>query len=197
MTENEVYQFYSNTVKILYSEIEARNNTLPIELLFEIHSAFDHLKRIHVDNEPEIRCAEKAFSHLKRGLLDAFKLKLKYHNVDYEKIVKLKIDLRLIDNGKFLPELLARRKEIISFAKDARLSEGKKDIDEAFEKWYEVSDLIDQFEKDFFEPSKIQRAKRVSLFHFSLTFVMGIVIGIIGSVIVQYIFPRLIDIFKQ
>jgi len=79
---------------------------LPVELLFEIHSAFDHLKRIHVDNDPEAKCAEKAFSHLKRGLLDAFKLKLMYHNKDYEKLLKLKTDLRLIDNGKFFPLVL-------------------------------------------------------------------------------------------
>jgi len=191
MTEKDVYQFYNEKVKILYSEIEARNNSLPIELLFEIHSAFDHLKRIHVDGEPETSCAEKAFSHLKRGLLDAFKLKLMYHNKDYGKILNLKADLRLIDNGSFLPSLLCKRKEIINIAKTARLFEGKKDIDEAFEKWYEVSYLIDQFEKEFFDSSKIQWAKKISFFHFSITFIVGIIAGVIGSVIVQYIFNLL------
>ena len=34
MKEKDVYQFYNDKVKILYSEIEARNNSLPIELLF-------------------------------------------------------------------------------------------------------------------------------------------------------------------
>jgi hypothetical protein len=38
MTEKEVYSFYNEKVKILYSEIEARENTLPVELLFEIQS---------------------------------------------------------------------------------------------------------------------------------------------------------------
>jgi hypothetical protein len=54
MTEKEVYQFYNDKVKILYSEIEARNNVIPVELLFEIHSAFDHLKRFHVLNIDKI-----------------------------------------------------------------------------------------------------------------------------------------------
>ena len=76
MTELDVYDFYNEKVKIIYSEIEARNNVLPIELLFEIHSAFDHLKRIHVDGEAADEQAGKAYSHLKRGCLDAFKLKL-------------------------------------------------------------------------------------------------------------------------
>jgi len=190
-TENDVYHFYNEKVKILYSEIEARNNTLPVELLFEIHSAFDHLKRLHVDNETEASCAEKAFSHLKRGLLDAFKLKLKYHNEDYEKLSRLKTDLRLVDNGKFLPLFLSKRKEIINFAKQARVFESQKDIDNAFDKWYEASNLIDQFEKDFFDSSKIQWAKKLSFFRFSLTFIIGIITGVIGSAIVAILFKFL------
>ena len=197
MTEKDVYQFYNDRVKILYSEIEARNNTLPVELLFEVHSAFDHLKRIHVDGEPEDRCAEKAFSHLKRGLLDTFKLKLKYHNDDYAKLLKLKTDLRFIDNGKFLPSLLDKRKAIISLAKEARLFEGKTDIDNAFEKWYEVSGLIDLFEREFFDPSKIQWAKRINFFRNFRTFIVGIVSGIIASAIVQYIFPGLFRFLER
>ena len=192
MKEKDVYQFYNDKAKILYSEIEARNNSLPIELLFEVHSAFDHLKRIHIDGEPEDHCAEKAFSHLKRGLLDAFKLKLKYHNDACKKLMKSRIDLRLIDNGRFLPSLLKKRKTIINIAKEARLSEGKEGIDVAFEKWCEVSGLIDQFEEEFFDPAKIQWAKMLGFFHFSLSFIVGIITGVIASAIVQYVFP---DIF--
>ena len=99
MTEQDVYNFYANTVKVVYSEIEAKKNTLPVELLFEINSAFDHLKRIHVDDEDENLQAQKAYSHLKRGCLDAFKLKLKYFNADVAKIYNKKADLRIIDNG--------------------------------------------------------------------------------------------------
>ena len=51
MNEKDIYQFYNDRVKIVYCEIEAKNNTLPVELLFEIHSAFDHLKRIQKVNE--------------------------------------------------------------------------------------------------------------------------------------------------
>ena len=189
MTEKEVYSFYNEKVKILYSEIEARNNTLPVELLFEIHSAFDHLKRFHVDGETEERCAEKAFSHLKRGLLDAFKLKLKYHNQDYLKLMRMKSDMRIIDNGEFLPQLIKKRKEIVNFAKEARLHEGKKEIEDAFEKWYKSSELIDQFENDFFESPKIQWAKKLGIFHRIWKFIVGIIIGIICSAIVRLLLP--------
>ncbi len=189
MTEKEVYLFYNDKVKILYSEIEARNNYLPVELLFEIHAAFDHLKRIHVDGESEADCAEKAYSHLKRGSLDAFKLKLKYHNNDYTKLLNSKMDLSFIDNGKFLPSLLEKRKIIIGLAKEARLSEGKPD-DNAFEKWYEVSSLIDLFEKEFFDSTKLQWAKKINFFRDFRGIIIGIITGVIGTLIVQFLFQR-------
>jgi hypothetical protein len=191
MTEKEVYNFYNEKVKILYSEIEARNNTLPVELLFEITAAFDHLKRFHVDGEQENRCVEEAFSHLKRGLLDAFKLKLKYHNNDYEKLLKMKVDFHLIDNGEFWPSLLGKRKAIVTVAKEARLYEGKKDLEDAFDRWYKASELIDQFESEYFESPKIQWARRLGFFHRFWKIIIGIIVGVIGSAIVQYLFPSL------
>ena len=87
MVEAEVYQFYNDCVKTSYSEIEAKGNALPVELLFEINSAFDHLKRFHLGEEDELLSCEKAYSHLKRGLLDVFKLKLKYFNNDCSKLL--------------------------------------------------------------------------------------------------------------
>ncbi|GHT11892.1 hypothetical protein AGMMS4956_05620 [Bacteroidia bacterium] len=190
MTEKDIYLFYSERVKVLYSEIEARNNTLPIELLFEIHSAFDHLKRFHVDGEPEEKCADKAFSHLKRGMLDAFKLKLKYHNADYEKLIKQKTDLRLIDSGKFLPQLLEARKNIIQTARTARIAEGQDKIDTAFEKWYELSMLIDEFETCYFDPRKIQWARRQGVFHFSTNFIIGLITGVLASILASIVISK-------
>lgn len=126
MTEHDIYRFYNEKVKIIYAEVEARDNTLPVELLFEIHAAFDHLKRIHIDGEAEMAACEKAYSHLKRGLLDAFKLKLKYHNKEYELLTQKKGSLRLIDSGQYLPALLSARKELVNTAKRARINEVSK-----------------------------------------------------------------------
>ena len=75
-----VYEFYDELIKPTYSKIEANNNTLPVELLFEIHAAFDHIKRIYIEKEDEQSCCRKAISHLRRGSYDIFKLELKYFN---------------------------------------------------------------------------------------------------------------------
>ena len=184
MTEKEVYQFYNDYVKIAYSEIEAAGNKLPVELLFEVHSAFDHLKRIHIDGLPQDNCCEKAYSHLKRGVLDAYKLKLKYFNDDYQALFKKSgKDLRLVDNGEYLPKAIRARKEIIAVAKDARLNEGKADVNSAFEKWYETSLLITAFENMYFDENKLRWAKATSLRQGIIGMIIGLVVGVVGSIL--------------
>ena len=187
MTEREVFQFYNDTVKVVYSEIEAKNNSLPVELLFEINAAFDHLKRVHVDNESEGIQAQKAYSHLKRGCLDAFKLKLKYFNADVNRIYSKKADLRIIDNGQFLSEFIKEKTEIFDFAKAARLCEGKNDTDKALQNWCDVSARIDIFTEKFFVPEKLNWAEKQSFFHFNGNFWIGVLAGIVSSIIVWLI----------
>jgi len=184
LTEKEVYQFYNDHVKIIYSEIEAAGNHLPVELLFEIHSAFDHLKRIYVDGLSEDKCCEKAFSHLKRGALDAYKLKLKYFNVNYQALLGKSIkDLRLVDNGEFLPKTIRARNEIMTVAKNARLNEGNYDVEAAFEKWYEASLLITEFESTYFDESKLRWAKATSLRQGIIGVIIGLVVGVTASIV--------------
>lgn len=192
MTEKDVYQFYTEKIKILYSEIEAQNNILPIELLFEILAAFDHLKRFHIDNENEEKCAAKAYSHLKRGALDAFKLKLKYHNCQYNKIMQPNKDLRLIDTGSFLPCMLNAHREITQTAKNARLTEGVNDIDKAFENWEKTSLLIDDFEDTYFNSEKLDWAKTQNLVKKRSQFLIGIITGVFASAI----FAGIINLVK-
>lgn len=188
MKVEEIFKFYNDRVKVVYCEIEAKNNTLPVELLFEIHSAFDHLKRIYVEKELEDECCNKAYSHLKRGLLDAFKLKLKYFNDDYNHLMNKKVDLRIIDSGTYLTDMLKEHKNLVERAKEARLSESKLDIDEAFSVWCEVSELIDLFETKYFDSEKIKWAEKQSFFHFNANFWLGVLAGIISSVIVTLLF---------
>lgn len=191
MTEQEVYEFYNNTVKVIYSEIEAKNNTLPVELLFEINSAFDHLKRIHIDGESEDLQSQKAYSHLKRGCLDAFKLKLKYFNDDVSKIYRKKADLRIIDNGQYLADFIQAKTDIFKIAKEARLNEGKMDTELALQEWSHVSVLIDSFEDKFFNTEKLHWAEKQSFFHFNANFWLGVLAGIISSVVVTVLFTFL------
>ncbi len=150
MTEKDVYVFYNERVKVAYSEIEARGNALPIELLFEINSAFDHLKRYHVDGQSEEEAAQKAYAHLKRGVLDAYKIKLKYFNEEYQKMFSDDGNKYKSYNAEIIRDAIRERNRISELATKARLSEGSNNVSDAFDGWYAVSIQIDEFEKKYF-----------------------------------------------
>ena len=87
--------------------------------------------------------------------------------------MKNKSDLRIIDSGQYLPKMLKDRKDIIIHGKNARMSESRLNIDMAFDEWCKVSGLIYEFEKNYFDPKKIQWAKSQGFFRFSKTFIIG------------------------
>ena len=185
MKITDVYQFYQDNVKPIYSEIEARDNNIPVELLFETYATFDHIKRYYLNGESEETASQKAISHLKRGVLDAFKLKLKYLNKDIEILLNTKVDLQLIDNGQFISSLYKDRQEIITLAKKARLTEGKQSKEEAFQCWNEVSILIDDFEKKYFtQIHKIDWAKNRTFEWINKDSIRGLIVGILSSLLV-------------
>ena len=188
MQIKDVFEFYQKYTKPIYAEIEAKRNQIPVELLFETYASFDHLKRYYLNEDSEKESSFKALSHLKRGILDAFKLKLKYFHDDLEKFLSLKIDFELIDNGAFIKNFHKERNEIYKIAKVARLNESKKDIDEAFEKWYEVSVKIDEFEEKYFNKlDKIEWAKKKTFSWINKDSIRGFIIGIISSLVVWLI----------
>lgn len=186
-TIKEVFKFYNDYVKPIYSRIEAKNNTLPGELLFEIHSAFDHIKRIYIDGKDETDCCDKAINHLKRGALDAFKLDLKYFNEEYSKIITSNADLSIIDSGTFLGNLLNDRSEIDKLAENARIFVSKVDIEESFDNWAAVSIKIIEFRKKYFQMGKIKWAEGIAKRTLNKKFKHGIITGIIGSIIAYII----------
>lgn len=194
MSLKDVYSFYQDYVKPLYCEIEARGNELPVELLFEIHAAFDHLKRFHLEQEEEDLSSKKAISHLKRGTLDVFKLKLKYFHDDVDSLLKNGVDLDLIDNGNFLPNLISAKNDVYDLARRARYSEGHKDPAVAFDQWMATSIKIDEFsEKILTQEIKMSWAKRKTFSFKNKDTVKGMVIGLLTGVISCYIYAFLTE----
>ena len=97
-TVAELFQFYYKFVKPLYSSVQSEN-ILPLETLFEIHAALDHLSRISYYKEDEGQAVEKAYSHFKRSCLDIYKLEVKSTVERYQELQQ--IDTSIIDNGDF------------------------------------------------------------------------------------------------
>ncbi len=191
MSDNisELFKFYKDYIKPIYFEIEARDNEIPIELLFEIHASFDHISRIYTDSNNEKEECNKASSHLKRGVLDAFKLKLKSFNKELKRLKN--INFNLIDNGNFLSNYTKDHLHIIKLAKEARTNETKNDTEIAFDKWFEVSSLIDKFENNYIETEKIIWARKITKRYFTKNTLIGFILGVIGSIIASCIYAFL------
>lgn len=90
--------------------------------------------------------------------------------------------------GSFLSDFINKKTEIFKVAKSARLNETKSDTESALRDWSSVSAMIDSFEENFFNMSKLQWAEKQSFFHFNANFWLGVLAGIISSVVVTVVF---------
>lgn len=158
----ELFDFYHNYVKVLYSAVQTQN-VLPQEVLFEINAAFDHLSRHWTYSESEEDAVRKCYGHLKRSCLDIFKISVREARTQYDELRR--IDTSTIDNGEFDKKLLALFAEIRLGATMARNMEGNGSSDlegsiKAFDAWQPVYANCLRLEDDFYHHSALDWAKR-------------------------------------
>ena len=122
--EKQIYEQYETVIAYFIAELEVRDTEYPIEVFNEIRSMFTHLSRYKLGNsEKDLLSAER---HVKRAILDCFK----YMCVSFAEEIKgfresyRSVDLKIADNGKFLPELDRLENE----AKSAYINAKKKEI---------------------------------------------------------------------
>jgi hypothetical protein len=190
----EIFDFYQQYVKLLYSEIQTQNK-LPNEILFEINAAFDHLATFWIYKEPEEKVASQVFSHLKRSCLDIFKLKVKEARKQYDELCNL--DTSIIDNGNYSKNMRHLFNEIRKGATEARRLERETDSDNlvpAFERWETVFINCIRFQAEFYLNDNVDWAKRKGVKVFIsenvLAFILGIVAGIISSIAANLIWSH-------
>jgi hypothetical protein len=132
-----MYVAYSDTIKPLIAEIEARFEEFPISILNEIRAYNDHIARCYrvirenPDRTEYVKSfidsqTEKAGGHIERIILDCYKyLNIKLHETvvsRFEARTK-RIDLSTVSDGTFYIEYKKLRKEAVSRLKDAKLTE--------------------------------------------------------------------------
>lgn len=179
----ELFDFYNNYVKVLYSSIQI-NNSLPVEVLFELNAAFDHISRKWCFGETDTQVINKSYSHLKRACLDIFKLQVKQVTIQYRELRK--IDTSVIDNGNFDKELIKLFQEIKIEAKNARKSEGDKryDTDEkvlAFDLWEPVYEKCIKLEQEFYLHGAVEWAKKKTRFFTIKNFILSVLASFIAG----------------
>lgn len=193
----ELFSFYNEYVKVLYSAVQTEN-ALPQEVLFEINAAFDHLSRHWIYSEPEPAVVRKCYGHLKRSCLDIFKISVREARRQFDELRKL--DTSDIDNGDFDKKLLVLFAEIRSGATAARKMEGNGNADptgpiRAFDAWQPVYAHCLQLETDFYHHPALDWAKRkwwikywkTTLLSVALSFTSGVAGKVFAPEILQWL----------
>lgn len=148
--ERLIFQKYQDTIAPYIMELEVRDGEYPTEILNEIRAVFTHLARYNLQgNENDLNSAE---GHIERATLDCFKylcVSMAENISRFRKEYK-KVDLKLADNGRFLPQLDKLENEAREAFKEAKKSEitKEKSIDEQyvlFEKAYNAYSTLDSF----------------------------------------------------
>jgi hypothetical protein len=114
-----------------------------------------------------------------------------------------KVEISLIDNGDFEQKLRQLFHAIQDGAQAARTKEGTSSVEDdvavaAFDLWAPVYALCVQLESDFYFSDKVLWAKRVTADRhrhqrtISLVsgFILGVVTGVIGNLVFQYLFVK-------
>ena len=126
----------------------AERPKFPLELLFEINAALDHVVRYWVDfDKDETRAADRACGHLKRLCFDVYKLRL----CEVVDLYNKEIQTRTHDVVKMIRDFDSIREK----ATDARQEEGIPDrIQAALDRWGDVCLLGDIFTRAYGQPQK-------------------------------------------
>jgi len=122
---SELYDTYRNKLKPLIFVVENIIGKFPVQVLIEIRSYQDHIANCFLANKTETDCLKelnKANSHLQRSIADCYKILIQIYYPD--KIASFfkdynRINLCLVDDGRFLPELtklekIAKEKSLLA-----------------------------------------------------------------------------------
>lgn len=199
-TFNELFSFYHDYVKVLYSLVQTEN-ALPDAVLFELNAALDHMSRHWTAGQSEKDVVDKMFSHLKRSCLDIFKIQVKEARREYDAL--LEIDTSTVDNGEFDKKRNELFNQIRSGATKARQAEGIGNIDEAFSTWEDVLANCLRFHEELFLHDSLTWAKKTwwskywksTLFSSLTTFITGLIAGLIIHKYGDQIYLTLAQIF--
>lgn len=189
--EKHIYEQYENVIAYFIAELEVRDTEYPIEVFNEIRSTFTHLSRYKLnDSESDLLSAER---HVKRATLDCFK----YMCISFaEEVNKFreaykKVDLKIADNGKFLPRLDklenearnvyidAKKKEIKGLVSEDELYEK---FEDAYNKYHAVSDFLEESNEAILFASSHSKQSNVINIVSIVVSIGSIIFGIIGFI---------------
>lgn len=187
--EKQIYEQYETVIAYFIAELEVRDTEYPIEVFNEIRSTFTHLSRYKLNDS--VQDLESAERHVKRATLDCFK----YMCISFAEEIKnfrvayRKVDLKIADNGNFLPALDRLENEAKSAYINAKKQEIKGKIPEeelyrmfeaAYNKYHAlVNFLAESNEAILFASSHSKRSNAINIVSIIVT-IVSIILAVIG-----------------
>lgn len=189
--EELIYRQYQEIVAPFIVELEVRDKEYPIEIFNEIRSIFTHLSRYKIQgSESDVMSAE---NHTKRAILDCFKYlcisiaeRIDMFRQDYRKV-----DLKLANNGEFLPKLDKlqdkARKAYVTAKKAEIEKKGDGELYELYELAYNSYSELDKFLDDsqetiLFASTHSKKSEVLNIVSCTIT-IISIIITIIACVV--------------
>lgn len=199
---DEIFSVYINIINPLIVQYEVLANNFPSEILNEIRAIFTHLGRCTITSDDKVinDNLSKAKGHAKRAALDCYKYNCLAYSDFYSEFMKhyKNVDLSLIDNGKFLPEITKKYFDAQELVMQAKMCETNlvagattSEIYEKYENAYlaynkvylrliEVQEVADNFLNRLVDDKeKANKRQKVDRFFA----VIGVIVGIIGIII--------------
>ena len=189
--EELIYRQYQDIIAPFIVELEVRDKEYPIEIFNEIRSIFTHLSRYKIQgSESDVMSAE---NHTKRAILDCFKYlcisiaeRIDMFRQDYRKV-----DLKLANNGEYLPKLDKledkARKSYVTAKKAEIEKKGDGELYELYELAYNAYSELDKFLDDsqeaiLFASTHSKKSEIVNIVSCTIT-IISIIITIIACVV--------------
>lgn len=124
-----VFEQYINVVSPYIVQLEVLDSEYPVEILNEIRAVMTHYARYELSEDTSIRETNlsKMEGHIKRATLDCFKYLCVSLDDEFKNTVALykDVDMSLVDNGDFLPEINKKLRNAQDTYKTAKTEEIK------------------------------------------------------------------------
>lgn len=142
---SDVYRSYSDVIKLLIADIEARYEEFPPAVFNEIRALHDHIARCYSEGVTDDQIEDnikKAEGHINRLILDCFKYLILFLSDKVKRFEKQyqNIDLSTIQDGDFYIQYKKLSREAVLTVRDAKTIEGTNKIEalSKFEKAYNI-----------------------------------------------------------
>lgn len=188
----------------MISVYNALENDFPVGVMNELRDVFSHMTQsLMAEENTEIeRHLDKAYRHIKRSVVDAFKYACMAYSKVYDGFITSykDVDLSYIDNGQFLPQLVSLNIKAENLLSEAKIIEADIHNDDDMYSAYEaafncyaelynrIMDSLDAVIKLQLRTNEDKKAKEKQHHIDRIIGIVGAIFGVLGVIVAIVIY---------